>query len=317
MKIAVTGASGFIGRHLVTRLLQSGHEVRAVHRNPPPTVIEQDGAEHVVEDLVDPEACRRVCRGVDEVYHLAASVGGGAFQRDRLTGLLNVVHSTQVLLAAEEVGVRRVLFAGSALLSMGDMCRDRAPEDTSFHPVPSGYMTEKFFSEQVWHAMGESERIETRVARINHVYGPGRRIGGVGEGVSTAMCRKAIEAIHRGDHEIEIWGDGKQRRAFTFITDAVEGIERVMRLDRADPVMVGSRGTTSIDELVDLIEAIAGVRFQRRYVAEDSPAVARHQLDHDAAEAALGWEPSVGIAEGIRKTYEWVRDQIDSSPARA
>ena len=236
---------------------------------------------------------------------------------DPLTGLLNVVHSTQVLLAANDVGVRRVLFAGSAILSIGDMYRDRAPENTNFHPVPNGYMTEKFFSEQVWHAMGASERIETRIARINHVYGPGRRIGGIREGVSTAMCRKAIESIRRGDHEIEIWGDGKQRRAFTFITDAVEGIERVMRLDRGDPVMVSSRETTSIDEFVDLIEAIAGVRFQRRYVVDDSPAVDRHQLDHDAAEAALGWEPSVGIDEGIRKTYEWVRDQIDSSPARA
>lgn len=213
--------------------------------------------------------------------------------------------------------MRRILFAGSALLSSRDMCRDRVPEDTNFHPVPNGYMTEKFFSKQVWHAMGASERIETRIARINHVYGPGRRIGGIGEGVSTAMCRKAIESIRRGDHEIEIWGDGKQRRAFTFITDAVEGIERVMRLDRGEPVMVSSRETTSIDELVDLIEAIAGVRFQRRYVVDDSPAVARHQLDHDAAEAALGWEPSVDIDEGIRKTYGWVRDQIDSSPARA
>jgi nucleoside-diphosphate-sugar epimerase len=254
---------------------------------------------------------------VDEVYHLAASAGGGAFLRDRLVGLLNVAHSTQVLLAANEVGVRRVLFAGSAILSIGDMYRDRGPENTNFHPVPNGYMTEKFFSEQLWHAMGESERIETRIARINHVYGPGRGIGGTGEGVSTAMCRKAIESIRRGDHEIEIWGDGKQRRAFTFITDAVEGIERVMRLDHGDPVMVSSRGTTSIDELVDVIESIAGVRFQRRYVVDECPAVARHQLDHDAAEAALGWEPSVGIAEGIRQTYEWVRDQIDSSSARA
>ena len=317
MKITVTGAAGFIGRHLVARLLENGHEVRATYRSAPPLAIKQEGVEHVIADLFDPEACRRVCQGADEVYHLAAATGGAAFQRERLVGLLNVVHSTQIVLAASEVGVRRVLFAGSALLGVQDMCGDQASGNLSFAPVDNGYMTEKRFSEQLWHAMGEADRIETRIARLNHVYGPGRGIGGVAEGVTTAMCRKAIEAIQRGDHEIEIWGDGTQRRAFTFITDAAEGIERAMRLESPDPVMISSREVTSINGLVDLIEKIAGVRFYRRYVSDIGTGAAQHQLDHDGAEAALGWEPSVGIADGIRRTYEWVRDQISPSATRS
>ncbi len=317
MKITVTGASGFIGNRLVDRLRRDGHEIRAVHRTPPPPERRGDGVEHVIEDLNDQEACRRVCRGSDRLYHLAAASGGAGFQRDRLQGLLNVRHSTQILLAACEVGVDRVLFAGSAMLANRDVTPDRIPGDTNFAPVPSGYMTEKFFSEQLWCAMGDSGAIETRVARLNHVYGPGRSIGGVAEGVTAAMCRKAVEAVRRGDNIIEIWGDGNQTRAFTYITDAVEGIERVMGMDSGAPAMVSSRETTSIDGLVDLIEEVAGVRFRRRYVSDSGTTSASHVLDHAGSRAALGWEPAVGIAEGMRWTYEWVRDQIDSSSARA
>ena len=111
--------------------------------------------------------------------------------------------------------------------------------------------------------------------------------------------------------------NGNQTRAFTYITDAVEGIERVMGMDSGAPAMVSSRETTSIDGLVDLIEEVAGVRFRRRYVSDSGTTSASHVLDHAGSRAALGWEPAVGIAEGIRKTYEWVRDQIDSSSARA
>ena len=132
------------------------------------------------------------------------------------------------------------------------------------------------------------------------------------------MCRKALEAIERGDHEIEIWGDGTPRRAFTFITDAVEGIERVMRLETPDPVMISCRESTTINQLVDRIEESDGVRFQRRCVSDDGAVFPHHDLDHDAAEKALGWEPQVKIAVGIRKTHEWIRDQACSSsePAR-
>lgn len=178
-------------------------------------------------------------------------------------------------------------------------------------------MTEKFFSEQLWHAMDAAGEIETRVARLNHVYGPGRVAGGFAEGVTAAMCRKALEAMRRGDHEIEIWGDGTQQRAFTFITDAAEGLERVMRLETPEPVMVSNRESRTINQLVDLIEEIAGVRFQRRYVSDDGAGVARHDLDHDAAEQALGWEPQVKIAEGIEKTYAWIRDHGLHGPESA
>ena len=153
MKIAVTGASGFIGRTLVERLVRSGHEVRAVHRTAPASELRREGADHVVADLVDPEACRDVCRDMEEVYHLAAVTGGSGFQSSkRLSGLLNVVPSTQIVRAASELGVRRVLFAGSSLLGVDDVLGVRASGDTRFSPVPSGYMTEKFFSEQLWNA---------------------------------------------------------------------------------------------------------------------------------------------------------------------
>ena len=318
MNIAVTGASGFIGRTLVERLVRSGHEVRAVHRTAPGSESRLEGADHVVADLVDPEACRDICRDMEEIYHLAAVTGGSGFQSsERLSGLLNVVPSTQIVRAASELGVRRVLFAGSCMLGVDDVFGVRDSGDTRFSPVPSGYMTEKFFSEQLWHAMDAAGEIETRVARLNHVYGPGRVAGGSAEGVTAAMCRKALEAMRRGDHEIEIWGDGTQQRAFTFITDAVEGIERVMRLETPEPVMVSNRESTTINQLVDLIEEIAGVRFQRHYVSDDGAGVARHDLDHDAAEKALGWEPQVKIAEGIEKNYAWIRDHGLHAPESA
>ena len=251
---------------------------------------------------------------MDEVYHLAANSGGSQFQgSERLSGLLNVVPSTQVLLAAMEADVQRVLLAGSALVGSTNLKSDDSRgRESILTPVSSGYVTEKFFSEQLWHAMGVAGRIRTRITRLSHVYGPGRTIGGSSEAVSIAMCRKAVEAIQRGDREIEIWGDGNQRRTFTYVSDAVEGIQRAMRLDDSEPVVVSARENVSVNELVDLIEDVAGVRLTRRHVPGAGSSSTIAEMDHDGARERLGWEPRVSIAEGIRRTYEWVRDRLTS-----
>ena len=314
MKVVVTGASGFIGRRLVDRLLEIGHQVRAVHRTEVDTDLIRNGAEHVIGDLSDQETCRTICRGMDEIYHLAANSGGARFQgTERLSGLLNVVPSTQVLVAAMEADVQRVLLAGSTLVgSMNLESNLLSRNNSTFTPISSGYVMEKFFSEQLWHEMGVAGRIQTRIARLSHIYGPGRTIGGASEGVSIAMCRKAVEAMARGDHEIEIWGDGNQRRTFTYVSDAVEGIQRAMQLGDSEPVVISARESVCVNELLDLIEEIAGVEFKRRYVSDPGAASTIQDLDHDVSRRRLGWEPEVSIAEGIRLTYEWVRDQLGS-----
>jgi len=314
----VTGAGGFIGGHLVARLRDEGvAAVRGVDRAPHHEWHQRfDDVENVVADLRDPDACRRVCQGVDTVFNLAADMGGmGFIERNKALCMLSVLISTHMLDAARHAGVRRFFFASSACVYAAG--RQESPgvvplrEDDAYPAMPEdGYGWEKLFSERLARHFYEDFGLETRVARYHNVYGPYGTWAGGREKAPAAICRKVAGAVLGGTREIEIWGDGRQTRSFTYVDDCVEGTLRLVRSDVRDPLNIGSEQLVTIDELVDVVEGIAGVTLRRSYDLTAPQGVRGRNSDNTQIRRQLGWSPCVALEDGLVDTYKWVFDQM-------
>jgi nucleoside-diphosphate-sugar epimerase len=319
----VAGAGGFIGGHLVADLLRDGcTAVRAVDIRPPAEWQQRfPDAESLQLDLSGIEACRDAVDGVDEVYNLAADMGGvGYLSRHRARCMLSVLINTNLLRAAHERAVRRYFYASSACVY--PTARQTSPavsplrEDDVLPALPDGsYGWEKLFSEQMCQAFTGDLGLPTRVARLHNVYGPWGAFRGGREKAPAAVCRKIAEAELSGRHEIEIWGDGEQTRSFTYIEDCIEGINRIMRGAGERPLNLGSSELVTINHLVDLVEDAAGIRVRRRHDLSAPVGVRGRNSDNTLIRAQLGWEPTTSLREGIARTYEWVRDCLAAETA--
>jgi nucleoside-diphosphate-sugar epimerase len=315
--VVVTGAGGFIGGHLVRALIRDGVEVRAIdvkpleewHQIPP-------RAEKLVLDLRLATDCDEACKGATAVYNLAADMGGmGFIEANRARCMLSVLINTHLLQAATEAGVERYFFSSSACVYPG--YRQRTPDltplkESDAYPADpeDGYGWEKLFSERMCGHFTEDFGLETRVARFHNVYGPqGTWIGGR-EKAPAAICRKVAEADVTGSHEIEVWGDGEQTRSFMYVDDCVEGTRRVMSSDVDEPINVGSSEMVTINEMIDLVEAIAGIRVTRHYDLDAPKGVRGRNSDNAVIRERLGWEPSISLRQGLEQTYRWIYDQV-------
>ena len=312
----VTGAGGFIGGHLVADLLRRGERrVRAVDIKP----LEQwhqvhDGVQNVVADLSRREACLDACAGASRVYQLAADMGGmGFIETHKADCMLSVLTSTHMLVAARERRVERFFYASSACVYAADkqsQARVTALREQDAYPAMAedGYGWEKLFSERMCRHFREDFGLETRVARYHNVYGPLGTWEGGREKAPAAICRKVVEAIVSGDQAIEIWGNGEQTRSFLYIDDCIEGTRRIADGGEAEPLNLGSSELVSINQLVDVVEQIAGVELERFYAPDAPQGVAGRNSDNTRLRAAVGWEPSVSLRDGLEKTYKWVHD---------
>lgn len=316
MRILVAGAGGFIGGHLVRRLLDEDHEVRAVDIKP----LEQwyqfhPLAESLVLDLSTLEACREACYDVDQVYNLAAQMGGmGFIETHRAECALNVLISAHMLLAAKETAAR-FFYASSACVYAAGHQRDAdvtaLREEDAYPAEPEdGYGWEKLYTERMCRHFVEDYGFTTRVARYHNVYGPHGTYEGGREKAPAAICRKVIEAKLSGRHEIEIWGDGEQTRSFMYIDDCIEGTRRIMDGDYADPLNLGSSELVSINQLVSLVEDIAGIQLARTHNLSAPQGVRGRNSDNTQIRACLDWEPSTTLRDGMEKTYAWIYDQM-------
>jgi len=316
--IVVTGAGGFIGAHLVADLLRRGHgRVRAVDIKPLDEWFQLfPGIDNQSCDLREREACYDATDGAAWVYNLAADMGGmGFIETHKAACMLSVLINTHLLLAARDRGVQRFFFASSACVYAADKqtSPDVIPlkESDAYPAMPEdGYGWEKLFSERMCRHFREDYGLTTRLARFHNVYGPHGTYDGGREKAPAAICRKVIQAKLSGRHEIEIWGDGEQTRSFMFIDDCVVGTQLIMHSHVEEPLNLGSDRLVTINQLVDIVEAIAGVRLRRRYLLDAPKGVRGRNSDNTLIRQRLGWAPSISLEEGLEKTYRWIHDQM-------
>lgn len=305
----VTGAGGFIGHHLVSRLRAEGYRVRGVDLKEPEFAPTEA---HTFEllDLRHADACAAAVREVDEVYHLAANMGGMGFIEHHKACIAhdNVLMDAHMLEAARQAGVSRFFYASSACVYPPFRLRtpDAPPlrEEDAYPADPvDGYGWEKLYAERLCRHYRKDYGLETRIARFHSMYGPLGTYDGGREKAPAAICRKVALAEDGGT--IEIWGDGRQTRTYCYISDCVEGIMRLMRSGHHEPLNLGSDRLISIDELARLVMAIAGKCLTIRHVPGPE-GVRGRASDNTRMRAVLDWEPQVPLEDGMRRTYEWI-----------
>jgi nucleoside-diphosphate-sugar epimerase len=272
-----------------------------------------------VADLRVLEECHGAVDGIQHVYNLACDMGGmGFIEANKARCMLSVLINTHLLQAGKDAGVKRHFLSSSACIYNIHLQQDpevtALREEDAYPAMPEdGYGWEKLFSERMCRNFRDDFGIETRVARYHNVYGPCGTYEGGREKAPAAICRKVAATKLSGDHDIEIWGDGEQTRSFTYIGDCLYGTTTIMASDIAEPLNLGSSELVTINQLVDIVEEIAGVRLNRRYNLDAPKGVRGRNSDNTRIKAQLGWEPSTPLAEGMEKTYAWIYDEMVSS----
>ncbi|MGC1392075.1 MAG: NAD-dependent epimerase/dehydratase family protein [Bacteroidales bacterium] len=317
-KIVVAGAGGFIAGHLVKELIKKGHSVRAVDLKPLNEWYQvSTEADNLVLDLRLRENCYQAVNGYNEIFNLAADMGGmGFIENNKAACMISVLINTHLLIAACDCGIDRFFYASSACVYNGEKQTDPdnpGLKESDAYPAlaEDGYGWEKLFSERMCRHFFEDFGLVTRVARFHNVYGPFGTYDGGREKAPAAICRKVIESAKSGDRNIVIWGDGHQTRSFTYIDDCIKGIIEIMYSDINEPINLGSSEMVSINQLVNIVEEIAGIKLERKYDLNAPKGVRGRNSENTLIKKYLGWEPSIPLRKGMKKTYDWINEQME------
>lgn len=316
----VLGAGGFIGNHLVTRLKNEGYWVRGVDLKYPEYQEASDADDFIIGDLKDNDIINKAfylnpVRGFDEVYQLAADMGGAGYifsgENDA-----NVMHNSaminlNVAERATKTGVRKLFYSSSACMypehNQLDPDNPNCEEASAYPANPdSEYGWEKLFSERLYLAYNRNYGLDVRIARFHNIFGPKGTWKGGKEKAPAAICRKVLEAKDK----IEIWGDGKQTRSFLYIDECLEGIRRLMQSECTEPVNIGSDEMVTINELVDTACSFEHKKLKKNHI--DGPLGVRgRNSDNKFIKEKIGWSPNYKLAKGLKKTYDWIKTQLD------
>ena len=314
MKIVVTGAGGFIGHHLVKRLKLEGHWVRGVDISYPE--FEASPAdEFLIADLRHSESCLQAASGMDDVYQLAADMGGIGYITANHAFLTrnNTLINSHMLEAARVSNMGRYLYTSSAcvypsfLQDSGDVTPLREEEAIPADPE-KGYGWEKLFAEQLTTYYHEECGLDVRIVRFHNIYGLLSTYDGGKEKAPAAICRKVAMAVDGTD--IEVWGDGEQTRSFCHIDDCIEGLRRIMESGYTKPINLGTDELITVNQLVDAVCQAAGKHLRRNHDLSKPQGVRGRNSDNTVLKEVIGWQPAITIQEGIKDTYDWIAKEI-------
>ena len=315
----VAGAGGFIGGHLVADLLKRGClNIVAVDIKPMDNWYQVfEAVDNRVLDLTSSDACFEAANGCHKIYNLACDMGGmGFIELNKALCMRSVLINTHLLEAAKLNDCKRFFYASSACVYAADKQSTAdvvaLKEEDVYPAMPEdGYGWEKLFSERLCRHYREDFGIQTRIARFHNVYGPCGTWDGGREKAPAAICRKIIAGKLSGNNHLEIWGDGEQTRSFMYIDDCIKGIHLITESnDWVDPINLGSSEMVSINQLADFIEGIAEVTVERRYNLDAPKGVRGRSSDNTLIQKMFGWQPSIALSEGLRKTYSWIHQEM-------
>jgi nucleoside-diphosphate-sugar epimerase len=313
-KVLVTGAGGFIGHHLVHYLKDRGFWVRGVDIKDP-EYGKTAADEFELLDLRRWSNCLQAVRGIDQIYNLAANMGGIGFIETHKAEIVhdNILINIHMLEAARLSRVERYLYTSSACIYPG--YRQNTTEGTPLkeedaYPADAedGYGWEKLYSERACRHYHEDYGINTHAVRFHNIFGPKGSYDGGREKSPAAICRKI--ALASQDDVIEVWGDGEQTRSYCYVDDCVDGIYRLMQTDHHDPINLGQDRLISVNELVEMVARIAGKNIHKRYDLTKPQGVRGRNSDNTRLRQVLQWEPRITLEEGLERTYEWIHDQL-------
>ena len=320
-KILIVGAGGFIGGHLVKRLLDDGNSIVATDIKPREYWFQEfEKAEnHFSMDMKDIGNCRKVAKNIDYVFNMACNMGGmGFIENNKAECMQSVLINTNLLISCKETSVERYFFSSSACAYNKTKQKEVFIEglrETDAYPADpeDGYGWEKLFSERMCRHFMEDYGLQVRVARYHNIYGPFGTYDGGREKAPAALCRKIIKAKKNNKNEIEVWGDGMQTRTFLYVDDCIEGTLRLFESNYSEPVNIGSDEQVSINQMIEIIEGISGVKKLNRIYQLDKPKGVRgRSSNNDLVKKILNWSYKIKLREGLKKTYNWISSEINN-----
>ena len=315
--ILVTGAGGFIGGHLIKRLLNDGYNVTGADIKPLDYWFQKfDKVKNFSMDLNDYNNCLSVTRDIDAIFNLSCNMGGmGFIENNKAECMLSVLVNTHMLMACKEYKVKKYFFSSSACAYNKDL-QDKPDisglKESDAYPAnpEDGYGWEKLFSERMCRHYLEDYGLDVKVARYHNVYGPNGTYDGGREKAPAALCRKIIIAKEKNLDIIDVWGDGKQTRSFLFIEDCVNATLQFFNSNHHGPINIGSEEKVSINEMIEKIEKISSKKFKKNYQLDKPKGVRGRNSNNDLIRKLLKWEPKYNLYDGLKKTYHWIEEDI-------